>query len=305
MSQVTFTATVTPNTLSTAPTGTVTFTVDGDAQAPVDPLHRVALYRHIQDRLSPRRGTHTVFGYLHSGDSTYTQLDQLQRNGDGRGRREQRRPPPRSPPARPSFALGSSVTSDGNRDRNHGGHAHRTGYVHDRRDDDRHGQAGDASATGNTATATLTCQPPQRRSASPPVRIPSRLPMEETPTTQPPSGTTTVTVSNPEHHRSRPPNITISSPSPGNSGTSTITLTSTGGYAGTATVSASVQLRSMRTTDSAARARRRQAVALSSGGTGTTTITITTVAATGNFRKGPAGNFRKTGRPDCSSRRNR
>jgi hypothetical protein len=45
MSQATFTATVTPNTLSTAPTGTVTFTVDGVAQTPVTlstaaPLHR-------------------------------------------------------------------------------------------------------------------------------------------------------------------------------------------------------------------------------------------------------------------------
>ena len=111
-----------------------------------------------------------------------------------------------------------------------------------------------------------------------------------------------MTVSNPGITLSAT-NMTISSPSPGNSGTSTITLTSTGGYAGTATVSASASTLNANYGFGSTGAQTAN-VALSSGGTGSTTITITTVAASGNFKKGPAGNFRKTAAPDCSGGRN-
>jgi subtilase family serine protease len=97
------------------------------------------------------------------------------------------------------------------------------------------------------------------------------------------SGSAPVTVTNPGITIAAT-NITISSTAPGNSGTSTITLTSTGAYAGTASVSASGAV------DVSAAFPNGQtgSVALSSGGTGTTTLTLTTVAA-GSVQKSPAG----------------
>jgi hypothetical protein len=83
--------------------------------------------------------------------------------------------------------------------------------------------------------------------------------------------------------------MTISSASPGNTGTSTITLTSTGGYTGTVNLVASGP--STLNVDGTFGS---SSIPLAVGGTATTTLTIETVAASGNLRKGPAGNVRKT-----------
>ena len=69
--KVTFTATVAPNTLSTAPTGTVTFTVDGVAGTPVT-LSTAAPYTATFTTDFATAGTHTVSATYSSGDSTYT-----------------------------------------------------------------------------------------------------------------------------------------------------------------------------------------------------------------------------------------
>jgi hypothetical protein len=98
------------------------------------------------------------------------------------------------------------------------------------------------------------------------------------------SGTASVTVTNPGITMTVP-NMTISSSSPGNSGTSTITLTSTGGYAGT------VNLTAAAASLNADYAISPTAVVLASGGTGTAVISIETVSA--SLRKGTGGNFRK------------
>ncbi len=67
----TFTATVTPNTLSTAPTGTVTFIVDGLAKtAPT--LSTASPFTATFTTNFAASGTHTVY-VTYSGDSTYTQ----------------------------------------------------------------------------------------------------------------------------------------------------------------------------------------------------------------------------------------
>ena len=52
--QVTFTATVAPNTVSTAPAGTVTFVVDGVPHSRDSHLHFGALYVYVHRRVSPR-----------------------------------------------------------------------------------------------------------------------------------------------------------------------------------------------------------------------------------------------------------
>jgi hypothetical protein len=100
------------------------------------------------------------------------------------------------------------------------------------------------------------------------------------------SGNATVTVTNPGITVSAT-NVTISSPSPGNSGTSTITVTSTGGYTGTVDLSATP-------TFDVGGGFSNPSVAVSTTTPGTTTLTIQTVAASGNGRKAPAGNLRKT-----------
>ena len=103
------------------------------------------------------------------------------------------------------------------------------------------------------------------------------------------SGTAAVTLTNPGITMAVP-NITISSASPGNTGTSTITLTSTGGYAGT------VNLTATASTLNANYAISPTSVVLASGGTGTASISIQTVAAslkggkTGNFKQAPTAN---------------
>jgi hypothetical protein len=99
------------------------------------------------------------------------------------------------------------------------------------------------------------------------------------------SGSATVTVTNPGITVSAT-SMTISSPSPGNSGTSTVTVTSTGGYTGTVSLSAT-------TTANVSGGFANTSVPVSPATPGTTTLTIQTVAATGSERKAPGGNLRK------------
>jgi subtilase family serine protease len=100
-----------------------------------------------------------------------------------------------------------------------------------------------------------------------------------------PSTPQAVTVTSPGSITMTVTNMTISSSSPGNTGTSTITLTSTGGYAGT------VNLTAAASTLNAEYAISPTSVVLSSGGLGTATISIQTVAA--SLVKGRSNNFQK------------
>src|SRR5262249_28349994 len=68
--QVLFTATVAANTLTTPPTGTVTFTLDGVAQTPV-PLSTTAPYVATFTSGFPSAGTHSVSATFNSGNTTY------------------------------------------------------------------------------------------------------------------------------------------------------------------------------------------------------------------------------------------
>jgi hypothetical protein len=69
--QVTFTATVAPNALTTVPIGTVTFTIDGVAQTPVVLSTKAPFIATLSTSFSSV-GTHSVSGTFSSGDPTYT-----------------------------------------------------------------------------------------------------------------------------------------------------------------------------------------------------------------------------------------
>ncbi len=99
------------------------------------------------------------------------------------------------------------------------------------------------------------------------------------------SGTAAITVTNPGLTVAVG-NITISSPNPGSSGMSTITVTSTGGYSGTVNLAATSTTLDAQGTITPAQ------LAIASGASGTATITITTVSA--NVTKGPIGNLKKS-----------
>ncbi len=101
------------------------------------------------------------------------------------------------------------------------------------------------------------------------------------------SGNTSISVNNPSFTITVA-NMTIPSASPGANGNSTITLTSSGGYAGTVNLTST-------TTDTTLNANytiNPASVTLTSGGTGTATITISTVS--GSAIEGPASHFRKS-----------
>jgi hypothetical protein len=97
------------------------------------------------------------------------------------------------------------------------------------------------------------------------------------------TGSTTVIVTNPGVTITAT-NVTISA-SPGNRGTSTITLKSTGGYAGTVVV----YLTGHVNVDATFPGGQTGTVALSSGGAGIATLTITTISAGEVIQKRPTG----------------
>jgi hypothetical protein len=281
---VTFTATVTPNTASsTAPTGTLSFTVDSVEQTPVT-ISTAAPYTATYKTDFSSAGTHVISATF-SGDSNYTMStsSSITVKAAASGKEATTTSVTASPS---SFELGDSVTLTatvsgrtagtltGNMTFTTGG-AVTIGAVKQV-----------SLGSGNAANATLTV------TATAPLGFVAGT---DTITAtyggdaynESSSGTTSVTVSNPGITLSAT-NMAISSPSPGHSGTSTITLTSTGGYAGTAVVSASA---ASLTADYGFGASGAQtaSVILSAGGTGTTTIIIETIAASGDVRTGPAG----------------
>jgi subtilase family serine protease len=287
--QVVFTATVTPNTLTTPPTGTVTFTLDGAAQTPVA-LSTASPYTATLTTGFASSGTHSVSATFTSGNSTYlgSTSSSVTVNVASQGTAPTTTAVTITPT---SFPLGSSVTLAATVTAQTAGTL--TGPVTF--------TTGSPAVTigtvkqvaigpGNTATASLTVNATASLGfAAGTDTITASYGGDTYNATS--SGTTTATVSNPGITLSAT-NATISSASPGNSGTSTITLTSTGGYAGTATLSASGTVDVSYGFGSTGS--QTASVALSSGGTGSTTITLTTVQAGGNLKKSPAGNFRKT-----------
>jgi len=287
--QVTFTATVAPNTLTTAPTGTVTFTVDGVAQTPVA-LSTTAPYTAAYVTGFAQSGTHSVSATFSSGNTTYmgSTSSSATVTVSAQGTAATTTTVSSNPA---SFALGSSITLNATVTATTAGTL--TGPITFTTGGQTIGTVKQVTiGAGNTATASLTVNATASLGfAAGTDTITATYGGDTYNATS--SGTTSVTVSNPSISLSAT-NITISSPSPGNSGTSTITLTSTGGYSGTATVSASSSSALAANYGFGSTGAQTASVALSSGGTGSTTITITTVAASGSFQKSPGGNFRKT-----------
>jgi hypothetical protein len=286
---VTFTATVTPPSGSTtAPTGSVTFMIDWAAQTPPVAISTTAPYTAaLKSPGFPASATHSVAA-MYTGDSTYmgSTSSGLTVTIVAQGTEATSTTVSANPT---SFALGSSVTLSATVTANTAGTL--TGPVTFTTGTSTIGKVQQVSiGAGNTATATLTVNAAASLGFTAGSDIITATYGGDTYNATS-NGMTTVTVSNPGITLSAT-NMTISSPSPGNSATSTITLTSTGGYSGTANLSASGSIDATYGFGSAGS--QTATVALSSGGTGSTTITITTVQASGNFKKSPAGNFRKT-----------
>jgi hypothetical protein len=286
--QVTFTATVAPNTLTTAPTGTVTFTIDGVPQAPVTVSTTAPYTAALPVTSFGSSGTHSVSATFNSGNATYTgsTSSSLTVTVQAQGTAATTTSVSANPTSLP---LGSSITLSATVTATTAGTL--TGPVTFTTGNSTIGKVQQVSiGAGNTATATLTVNATASLGFTPGSDIITATYGGDSYNATS-NGMTTVTVSNPGITLSAT-NATISSPSPGNSGTSTITLTSTGGYSGTAVLTASGSINA--TYGFGSTGSQTANVALSSGGTGSTTITITTVQATGNLQKGPAGNFRKT-----------
>jgi subtilase family serine protease len=286
---VTFTATVAPNTLSTPPTGTVTFTVDGLAQTPVA-LSTAAPYTAALPKTSfGSSGTHSVSATFNSGNTTYmgSTSSSVTITVVAQGTAATTTAVTITPN---SFPLGSSVTLAATVSGTTAGTL--TGPMTFTTGGKTIGTVQQVTiGAGNTATATLTVNATASLGfAAGTDTITAAYGGDTYNATS--TGTTTATVSNPGITLSAT-NVTISSPSPGNSGTTTITLTSTGGYSGTAVLQASSSTLNANGGFGSTGASTAN-VALSSGGTGSTTFTITTIAASGNIKNAPAGNLRNT-----------
>jgi hypothetical protein len=281
---VTFTATVAPNTLTTAPTGTVTFYVDGVAGTPVT-LPTAAPYTATYKTDFPTAGKHSVSATYASGDTTYTGSSSaaLAITVVASGTAATTTAVTASPA---SFPLGSSLTltatvSGATAGTLTGPVAFTTGGV-------TIGTVKQVTlGSGNTATATLTVTTAASLGFVAGSDVITAAYGGDS-FNAASSGTATVTVTNPSITVTAT-NATISSPSPGNTGTSTITIVSTGGYAGTVALVASGP--STLNVDGTFGA---SSIPLAAGATATTTLTITTVTAGGNVRKGIGGSVHKT-----------
>jgi Pro-kumamolisin, activation domain/Bacterial Ig-like domain (group 3) len=281
---VTFTATVAPNTLSTAPTGTVTFSVDGVAQAPVT-LSTASPYIATLKTDFATAGTHTVLATYSSSDATYTgstsNTETITVVASGTAATTT------VVTANPTtFALGAALTLSATVSGATAGtltgpvtFTTGAGVVIGKVNQVTLGPGNTATAVLNVAAATTSLG-----FAAGTDTITATYGGDSFNATS--SGTTTVTVTNPSISVTATA-MTISSPSPGNSGTSTITITSTGGYAGTVNLTAAGP-----STISLSGAFNSSSIPLASGASATTTLTITTIAAQGNIRKGAGGNVR-------------
>ncbi len=285
---LTFTATVTPNTPTTAPTGTVNFIVDGGTPTS-ETLSSTSPYTATFPYAFPQSGTHSVTAVFVSGNTTYTNSTSASQtiNVVAQGTAATTTTVTITPT---SFPLGNSVTLAATVSGTTAGTL--TGPMTFTTGGKTIGTVQQVTiGPGNTATASLTVNATASLGfAAGTDTITASYGGDTYNATS--SGTTTATVSNPGITLSAT-NMTISSPSPGNSGTSTVTVTSTGGYAGTAVLTASAATLNANYGFGSTGSQTAN-VALTSGGTGSTTITITTVQASGNLQKSPAGNFRKT-----------
>jgi Pro-kumamolisin, activation domain/Bacterial Ig-like domain (group 3) len=282
---VTFTATVTPNTVSTAPTGTVTFTVDGVAGTPVA-ISTASPYTATLKTDFPTSGNHTVLATYSSGNSTYTgsTSNTLAITVVASGVAATTTAVTANPT---TFALGSAVTLTATVSGTTAGTL--TGPVTFTTGGVTIGTVKQVTlGSGNTATATLSVSAATASLgfAAGTDTITATYGGDSFNATS--SGTTTVTVTNPGITVTATA-MTISSPSPGNSGTSTITITSTGGYTGTVNLTASGP-----STISLSGGFNSSSIPLAVGATATTTLTLETVAASGSIRKGSAGKVSRT-----------
>jgi subtilase family serine protease len=287
---VTVTATVAPNTLSTAPAGTVTFTIDGVAQTAVT-LGTASPYTAVLTHAFPTAGTHIISATFSSSNSTYTgsSSSSVTVTVVAQGAAATTTTLVTSPT---SIALGSSIILTATVNGTTGSAGTLTGPVTFTIGGTTVGKVNQVTlSTGTSATATLTVTSAASLGFTPGTdTVTATYGGDSYNATS--SGTATVTVTNPGITISAS-NVSISSPNPNNSGTSTITLTSTGGYTGTAVVSASGTVNVAAGFGSTGS--QTANVALSSGGTGSTTLTITTVSAGSNVQKGVGGNLRKIG----------
>jgi hypothetical protein len=286
--KVTFTATVIPNTLTTAPTGTVTFYVDGVAQTPAVTLSTAAPYTATLPATDfPTSGTHSVSATYTpaAGDTTYTgsSSSALAITVVASGTAATTTAVTANPT---NFPLGASVTLSATVSGSTAGTL--TGPVTFTTGGVTIGTVKQVTlGSGNTATAALTVNATASLGfVAGTDTITATYGGDSFNTTS--SGTTTVTVTNPGITVTATA-MTISSPNPGNTGTSTITITSTGGYAGTVNLSGTEP-----STVNVSGTFGSSSIPLASGATATTTLTITTVSASGNLRKGAGGNVRKT-----------
>ncbi len=285
---LTFTATVTPNTPTTAPTGNVNFIVDGGTPT-TKPLSSTSPYTATFSYAFPQAGTHSVTAVFVSGSTTYTNSTSASQTISVVAQGTE--PTTTTVTINPtSFPLGNSVTLAASVSGTAAGVGTLTGPMTFTTGGKTIGTVQQVTiGPGNTATASLTVNATASLGfAAGPDTITATYGGDTYNASS--MGTTTATVSNPGITLSAT-NVTISSPSPGNSGTSTITLTSTGGYEGTAVLQASGTLNADAGFGSTGS--QTAMVALSSGGMGSTTLTITTISASGNIEKSPAGKLRK------------
>jgi hypothetical protein len=283
--KLTFTATVTPNTATTAPVGTVTFFVDGVAQASPPSLPGSSPYAVTFSTDFGSSGTHSVSATFNSGNTTYTNSTSASQTITVVAQGTQ--PTTTAVTINPSsFPLGTSVTLSATVTGATSGTL--TGPVTFTTGGTTIGTVKQVTiGSGTTATASLTVNAATSLGfVAGTDTITATYGGDQYNATS--SGTTSATVTNPSITVTAT-NVTINSPNPGNSGTSTITLTSTGGYAGTADLTATIS-----TSGNINGTISPTSVALTSGGTATATLTITTAAAGGNLQKGIGGNLRKS-----------
>jgi hypothetical protein len=285
--KVTFTATVAPNTLTTAPTGTVTFYLDGVAQTPVTLSATAPYIATLPPTDFPTAGTHTVSATYTSGDSTYTgsSSSAVAVTVVASGTAATTTAVTANPT---TFPLGAAVTLTATISGATAGTL--TGPVTFTTGGVTIGKVNQVTlGAGNTATAVLNVSAATTSLgfAAGTDTITATYGGDSFNATS--TGTTTVTVTNPSISVTATA-MTISSPNPGNTGTSTITITSTGGYAGTVILTGAVP-----STVNVSGAFTSSSIPLAAGASATTTLTITTVAASGSVRKGTAGNVRIAG----------
>jgi hypothetical protein len=312
--KLTFTATVVPNTLKTAPTGAVSFIIDGVAQAPPPTLSTTAPYTATFSCSFPSSGTHSVWAVYTSGNSTYTgsasTIATITVAAQGTAPTTTTVTiSPTNFPLNSSISLSATVTSTSA--------STLTGPLTFSTGGTTIGTVNQVTmGTSNTATATLfDIYALTSLGFVNGMNIITATYAGDTLNAQS-SGTTAATVS-PGSFTLSATNMTIASPSPGNSGTSTITVSSVGGYAGMLTISASTStlIANYGFLEAGAQSAPCTFSPMCSGvetiivgvepgctptmtgciseASQTVAITITTMGAIGDLEKEPAGSFRK------------